>query len=179
MRRRLQEAALELFLERGYDGTTAMDIAAQVGVTERTFFRYFPDKRDVLFDEAALHDGLTKAIGEAPADLAPIEAMHWAFAALVPLFENNRPISEPSRELIGRTPALHERYLTKAAATSQTLAAALRDRGTAHDVASLAAAVGMSAIGHAMEAWFKDPSIGLEARIDQAFNSLKTMMGRG
>jgi len=64
----LQEAALELYLERGYDKTTAGDIAARAGVTERTFFRHFADKREVFFDrEAQLRDLLTGAVAAAPA----------------------------------------------------------------------------------------------------------------
>ncbi len=62
-RTRLQRAALELFREHGYDRTTAAGIAARAGVTERTFFRYFPDKREVLFDgEAVLRTALTASV---------------------------------------------------------------------------------------------------------------------
>lgn len=53
-RGRLQEAALALFAERGFDQTTAAEIAARAGLTERTFFRHFADKREVLFGGAGL-----------------------------------------------------------------------------------------------------------------------------
>ena len=71
-RRRLREAALELYRERGFDQTTAAEIAERAGVNERTFFRHFPDKREVLFDgEADLRAALARAVTEAPAELTP------------------------------------------------------------------------------------------------------------
>lgn len=169
MRRRLQEAALELFREQGYDGTTATEIAARVGVTERTFFRYFASKRDVLFDEDALHEGLKAGIASAPKGLAPMQVLHSAFRSLIPLLERNRPLSEPAREVIAKTPALQERYLAKAAATTATMAAELRAAGVEPDLSNLAAAAGMAVIGQAMEVWFASSSNSLEACLDQAF----------
>ena len=78
--RSLQQAALELFRERGYEQTTAAEIAARAGVTERTFFRHFADKRDVLFDrEASVQTALTEAIAGAPADLAPMQVLLLVF----------------------------------------------------------------------------------------------------
>ena len=70
VRRLLQRAALELYGERGYEETTAAEIAAKAGVTERTFFRHFADKREVLFDgETALADVLSRAVLEAPPEI--------------------------------------------------------------------------------------------------------------
>src|SRR6202012_2239047 len=72
VRKRLQLAALELFSKRGYEETTAAEIAAKAGVTERTFFRHFPDKREVLFDgDTAFIKALTSAVRHAPAELGP------------------------------------------------------------------------------------------------------------
>ncbi len=66
-RERLQAAALDLFAARGFEQTTAADIAASVGLTERTFFRYFADKREVLFDgQELLHGAFVKGVGAAP-----------------------------------------------------------------------------------------------------------------
>jgi AcrR family transcriptional regulator len=171
VRRRLQEAALAMFQERGYDGTTALEIAARAGVTERTFFRYFASKRDVLFDEDAMQAGLMAAIGEAPDDLSPMDLVRRAFESLIPLFERNRPLSESARAIIGSTPALQERYLAKAAATSGVIDEALRARGVERAVAALAAATGMVVIGQVMEAWFDDPSIHLADHLDRAFRA--------
>src|SRR5476649_2948995 len=97
-RHRLKTAALELYRERGYDRATAAEIAAQVGVTERTFFRHFPDKREVLFDgEAALHAILSTAITEAPAALGPMAVVLSALRSIEPMLEANRPFTEPAR----------------------------------------------------------------------------------
>lgn len=171
VRRMLQEAALTLFQERGYDGTTATEIADRVGVTERTFFRYFASKRDVLFDEDAMQAGLLAAISEAPDGPSPMVLVRHAFVSLIPLFERNRPLSEPARPIIASTPALQERYLAKAAATIAVINQALRARGVEDVVAALAAASGMAVVGQAMEAWFDDPSINLGEHLDCAFQA--------
>src|ERR1700734_2171268 len=91
VRLRLQRAALELYAERGFDRTTAADIAALAGVTERTYFRHFPDKREVLFDsEAAMTASLVDAVLNVPADLPPLPALREAFVSITPMFERDR-----------------------------------------------------------------------------------------
>ena len=78
-RGRLREAALELFFERGFDQATVTDIALRAGLTERTFFRHFTDKREVLFGgQDLLHDLTAKAVAEAPDSAAPIDVMESA-----------------------------------------------------------------------------------------------------
>src|SRR3954454_15049082 len=79
-RRRLRQASLELYQERGFDQTTAAEIAARAGVNERTFFRHFPDKREVLFDgEADLRAALMQAVADVPDGLEPFEVLLCAF----------------------------------------------------------------------------------------------------
>src|SRR5580704_12268172 len=91
-RRRLQEAAYELIRERGYDAVTTAEIAARAGVTERTFFRHFPDKREVLVaEEDVFHDALTDGVMAATAGLNPMDVLLSAFRGVVPMFEANRP----------------------------------------------------------------------------------------
>ena len=129
-RRRLQQAALELFLERGYEQTTASEIAARAGVTERTFFRHFPDKREVLFDgQLTLKAALTGAIAEAPETLQPLEILLWVFRSLEQPLEDNRSFVVPRQQVIAGTPALQERELAKTAALTEDMALALRQRG--------------------------------------------------
>ena len=172
-RRRLQQATLELFLERGYDATTTAEIAAKAGVTERTFFRHFPDKREALFDgEEAFRDALTDAVAGAPEGLAPVDALLCAFRSVEPMLERNRPFTELRREIIARTPALQERVLTKTASLIAALSAALGRRGFDDGLATLAAQVGMAALGHAAKAWFDDPGPGLDAHLRRAFATL-------
>ena len=172
-RRRLQQATLELFHERGYDATTTAEIAARAGVTERTFFRHFPDKREALFDgEDAFRDALTDAVARAPEGLAPMDALLCAFRSVEPMLERNRPFSEPRHAIIARTPALQERVLTKTANLTGALSAALGRRGFDNGLATLAAQVGMAALGYAAKAWFDDPKPGLDAHLRRAFETL-------
>ena len=176
VRDRLQRAALELFRERGYDRTTATEIAARAGVTERTFFRHFPDKREVLFDgEAVLRVALTAAVANAPDGLGPLDMLFRAFRSVQPAFEGNRPYAKPRHEVISVTPALFERELAKTAALADALAAALAARGVAQTRAVLAARTGMAAFIQAVVAWLDDPGPGLGGHLDLAFRELKSL----
>ncbi|WP_428375968.1 TetR/AcrR family transcriptional regulator [Lichenicoccus sp.] len=177
VRVRLQGAALALFRERGYDRTTAAEIAARAGVTERTFFRHFPDKREALFDgEARLRAALTASIADAPAGLGPLDTLFWAFRSVRPALEDNRPFSKPRHEVIAATPALHEREMAKMAALAAALAAALQARGVADLRAVLAARTGMAAFVHATVTWLDDPGPGLGEHLDVAFRELKALL---
>ena len=179
-RTRLQEAALELFRERGYDRTTAAGIAARAGVTERTFFRHFPDKREVLFDgEARVRAALTASIADAPAGLGPLDTLFRAFRSFQPTLEDNRSYSKPRHEIISTTPALHERELAKIAALADALADALKARGVADLRAVLAARTGMVAFVHATLSWLDDPKVGFGQRIDLAARELKALLAEG
>jgi len=180
VRRRLQKAALELYRERGYDRTTAAEIAARAGVTERTFFRHFPDKREVLFDgEAGFHATLSTAIAEAPDTLGPMEVLLWAFRSIEKLLEDNRPFTEPAQEVIARTPALRERQLAKTASTIAAVAVALQRRGVEANLATLAAGTGMAVFGHAARAWSEDPSLSLGIHLERAFQALHGLSTSG
>ncbi|MBS0409497.1 MAG: TetR family transcriptional regulator [Proteobacteria bacterium] len=177
-RRRLQQAALDLFLERGYEATTTAEIAARAGVTERTFFRHFPDKREALFHgEEAFRAALADAVLAAPADLGPMDALRLAFCSVEPVLVANRSFSEPRHALIARTPALQERVLTKTAGLVDGLAQALRRRGLAQPAAALAAQVGMAAFSHAIQAWADDPTSSLESHLGRAFDELRGLSG--
>ena len=173
-RRRLRDAALELILERGYEATTAAEIAARADVTERTFFRHFPDKREALFDgEGAFRDALADAALAAPADADPLRALRFAFASVEQTLRDNRAFSEPRAAVIAQTPALQERVLTKTAGLIDALADALRRRGVEPGVAALAAQVGMAAFSRAAGTWAADPTASLDAHLARAFAELR------
>ncbi|MET7685583.1 TetR family transcriptional regulator [Streptomyces sp. NPDC005423] len=175
-RRRLQQAALELYRERGFDQTTTAEIAARAGVNERTFFRHFPDKREVLFDgEADLRAALTQEVADAPDGLQPLGILLHAFQKAGRILEDNRPFSEPRLALIAKTPALRERDLAKAAALTEALAEALRQRQVPDRLAGLAAQTGWAAFHHAAQAWIDDPERSLEAHLLQAFDDLHAL----
>src|SRR6201996_7685044 len=96
VRKRLQWAALELYRERGYEETTAAEIAAKAGVTERTFFRHFPDKREVLFNgDVAFVEALSAGVRNAPSVLGPWDTLQFAFTTVKHIFVENRSFPEP------------------------------------------------------------------------------------
>jgi AcrR family transcriptional regulator len=168
-RARLRAAALELYRERGYDETTTAQIAARAGVTERTYFRHFADKREVLFDgEAELRAILVDAVAAAPDDLAPLPVMVRAFTAAVPLVIANRAVAQQRAEVIAVTPALRERAYAKTASLTDALADALTARGITRPTARLAAQVGMAAFDRASRSWADDPGLDLNTLIAQA-----------
>src|SRR5580658_8696066 len=129
-RGRLQLAALELYSERGYDQTTVTEIAKRAGLTERTFFRHFADKREVLFyGSGMLQDRLVQGIDEAPDTLSPIDAVGAALEAAAEPIEEIRDFSRLRQAVIAANPELQERELIKLAALAAELAGALRRRG--------------------------------------------------
>ena len=176
-RTRLQQAAVELFGKQGFDNTTAAEIAAHAGVTERTFFRHFADKREVLFDgQSVLLGALLAAVEEVPRDAPPLSTLFRAFRSVCPLLEANRPFSEPRQAVIAATPALQERELAKMAALSEALAQCLRARGVSGDRAAFAAQIGMTAFAHVTSAWLNEASPGLTERLDRAEQDLRTLI---
>ncbi|WP_163511141.1 TetR/AcrR family transcriptional regulator [Fodinicola acaciae] len=154
-RGRLIRAAMELFAERGYDRTTAGDIAERAGVTERTFFRHFPDKREVLFDGSATLQKLAyEQIVQTPADASPLDAALAGMVAAGRLLESRpRDFAVSRAALIAGNPSLHERELLKLAALAATTADALRVRGVAEPAASLAAHSAVTVFAVAFERW--------------------------
>jgi AcrR family transcriptional regulator len=167
---------LELYRERGFDQTTAAEIAARAGVNERTFFRHFPDKREVLFDgEADLRDALMRSIAEAPDGLEPFEVLLSAFRESARNLEDNRSFSEPRWNIVAATPALRERELAKHAWLTDASAEALRQRGVGDGLAALAARTGWAAFQHAVQAWIDDPARSLDAHLLRAFDDLHAL----
>jgi len=175
-RKRLRHAALELFTENGFDQTTAAQIAARAGVTERTFFRHFPDKREVLFDgQNILGTALSEAISNAPSELPPIQTLQRAFASVAEMLEKNRQYSEPRQRIISGNPSLQEREVAKHAALIGVVVAALRRRGVEMQRASLAAQAGLAVLGYAIDSWFADPSLELGEYLHRGFVELQKL----
>lgn len=151
---RLREAAMELFLERGYDRTTVSEIAARAKLTERTFFRYFSEKREVLFSGSApLEELVIGTIAGAPKTTPPLEAVTAGFEATAPMFEARRAHARERRALIAAHTELHERELVKLARLTAVIAACLRERGLSPAAASLVAEIGMAIFKSAFERW--------------------------
>jgi len=157
-RGRLEQAALELFAERGFDATTVAEIADRAGLTERTFFRQFADKREVLFSGSdALRELLAESVAAAPASATPIEAVRAALEAVSGVLHERREIVPRRQSVIAAHPELRERELIKLASWAEVLAGSLRQRGVREPSARLAAEAGIAAFKIAFDRWAKDP----------------------
>ena len=165
-RGRLQEAALALFSERGFDQTTAAQIAVRAGLTERTFFRHFADKREVLFGGSAiLRERILAGVAEAPADAGPLDAVARGLdAAAAMLGESRKDLALLRHEVIAANPELRERELTKLADYANAVTAALRGRGVRDPQATLAAEAGMTVLRVAVEMWAADKTTATSRR---------------
>lgn len=153
-RRRLQQAALELYAERGFERTTAAEIAARAGLTERTFFRHFGDKREVLFgNEAALQELLATTVAEASAELSPLAAIAAGLDAVAGRLQPRREELRSREAIVVAHPELRERELIKLASWSLALADALGRRGIAQPAARLSAEVAIAVLRVASERW--------------------------
>jgi AcrR family transcriptional regulator len=154
---RLQKAALELFATRGFEQTTATEIAQCVGLTERTFFRHFADKREVLFHgQQLLTEAFLTGMDTAPAGASPIETVSCAVRSAVAFFpDEHRSHSRTRQSVIERNPALQERELHKLAGLATTLADALRARGVGDIPAALAAQSGVTVFAVAFAQWIR------------------------
>ena len=173
---------MELYGERGFENTTVEEIAARAGLTERTFFRYFADKREVLFGGAGdLQAFLVTHVLEAPASLSPIEAIATAYmAAGDDIFEARRDFSRARQAIISANTELQERELIKLATLTAALAEALRQRGVKDPAASLAAEAGGAAFKLGFERWVEDTKgKPMSKFIRESLNALKAVAAAG
>jgi AcrR family transcriptional regulator len=144
---------MALYAEQGFERTTAAEIADRAGVTARTFFRHFADKREVLFGgSATLEQQMVAALSTAPATAPPMAAIAAALAAAGD-FITDRELSRLRQAVITATPELRERELSKLASLAKALSAALEQRGVAPGVAALAAETGVAVFRVAFERW--------------------------
>jgi len=158
-RGRLEKAALELYGERGYEQTTVAEIAQRAGLTERTFFRHFADKREVLFGGSELlRELLVDQVVSAPASAPPIEAVAGALAAAGALMQERREQSVLRQVVIDANPELQERELIKLAKLASALTDALRKRGVSDLPATLAAETGIAVFKVAFTRWISEAS---------------------
>ena len=156
-RGRLEQAALALYGERGFDNTTVAEIATRAGLTERTFFRYFADKREVLFWGAGtLQELLVSAVASAPDSALPIDALAAALDAAGALLQERRESARQRQIVIAANAELRERELIKLASLASALADALRRRGVTGSAASLTAEAGVAVFRVAVERWVND-----------------------
>ena len=153
-RDRLRQAAIDLYGERGFENTTVAEIAKRAGLTERTFFRHFADKREVLFaGSEALEERLVGTVAAAPAALTPLDAVGLGLQALGAVLPQRAETSRRRQAVISANAELQERELIKLASLSEALAGALRARGLGDAAASLTAEIGIAVFKTAFERW--------------------------
>ena len=158
-RGRLEQAALELFIERGFEQATVTEIAGRAGLTQRTFFRYFADKREVLFwGQDALRELLVSTVASAPDSVAPLAAVAAALEAAGALLQERREYARQRQAVIDANAGLQERELIKLASLASALADALRRRGVTDPAASLTAEAGIAVFKIAFERWISETS---------------------
>jgi len=176
---RLREAALELFLEHGYENVTVAEITTRAGLTRRSFSRYFTDKRDVLFAGSERLPGiLARSIGNADSTLSSFEALLTGLVDVAGVLADQVPLAAQQRAVVRASPELQERGRTKFAAVTDAVADALRDRGAAESEATLLAQVGVAIFRTAFEHWTDQPDgVGLPVRIREVAAELAASLG--
>jgi AcrR family transcriptional regulator len=156
-RGRLEQAALALYGERGFENTTVAEIAARAGLTERTFFRHYADKREVLFAGAdVLQELLVSSVAGAPDSIAPIDAVGAALEAAGDLLQQRREYARHRQAIIAANAELQERELIKLASLASAIADTLRRRGVSDPAASLTAEAGIAVFRIAFERWVQE-----------------------
>jgi AcrR family transcriptional regulator len=156
-RGRLEQAALALYGERGFDNTTVAQIAARAGLTERTFFRHFADKREVLFaGGSTLQELLVSTVADTPDSVAPIDAVVAALEAAGAVLQERRELAQQRQTIIAANAELQERELIKLASLASAIADTLRRRGVSDPAASLTAEAGIAVFRVAFERWIDE-----------------------
>ena len=176
-RGRLEQAAMELFVERGYEHVTVAEIAARAGLTERTFFRHFADKREVLFPEAAAIEAmLAETVVAAPPDVTPIEAVERALQRVGAIIQERGDWARLRHSVVAVNAELRERELIKMESWATALADALQRRGVKAPAARLTAEAGIAAFRVAFAQWVEHPTRRSVARlIRQSFEQLRAV----
>jgi AcrR family transcriptional regulator len=176
-RGRLEQAAFALYAEHGFENTTVAEIAERAGLTERTFFRHYADKREVLFaGSAALQELLVSTVAAAPASAAPIDAVAAAVEAAGALLDERRERAWQRHALIAANAELRERELVKLASLGAAVADALRRRGVAEPAASLTAEAGIAVFRIAVERWADETGQrSLPQIVRDSFDQLKAV----
>ena len=148
---------MALFEERGYAGTTVGDIAARAGLTERTFFNHFSDKREVLFaGSEPFVARIAEAARTAPKSQPPLDVVLAAYEATNDFFEQRRPFARRRSALIAAHPELQERELVKMLSVAAAITEILEQRGASATAATLAAQTGGAIMRVGFEQWTRD-----------------------
>ena len=174
---RLMKAAIILFAEQGYEATTVAEIAERAGLTKRTFFRYFADKREVLFSGSEeLGRIWLEAVNAAPAEATPLAAVTAGLSPVAELFSDRHEFARIRTSIIGANSELQERELIKLHNLAASIEAALLDRGCSANIAVLAAQAGVTVFHVAFAAWVQqDDPTAFRRLMDQSLEELRSV----
>jgi AcrR family transcriptional regulator len=172
---RLMTAAISLFEERGYDETTVAEIAERAGLSKRTFFRHFADKREVLFSGSQeLERRWLAAIAAAAPDATPLAAVTAGFDDLAEMFEERHAFAALRSRIVNANPELQERELIKLQTLAASIAEALRARGVSGNAAILASQAGVTVFHVAFARWVaQDHPAAFRGLMDESLNELR------
>ncbi|MBO0769156.1 MAG: TetR family transcriptional regulator [Solirubrobacterales bacterium] len=172
---RLQQAAFELFSELGYEDTTVAEIAARAGLTKRTFFRHFSDKREVLFGGSEqLTELLVTGILEAPESATPMQAASAGLDACSQMFTERHGFAAQRAELIASSPELQERELIKLASMKAAATSALVQRGVPETTAELVAETAQTVFQVGFNRWIaQDDPAAFSLLMSEALEDLR------
>jgi AcrR family transcriptional regulator len=176
-RGRLELAALTLYGERGFEQTTVAEIAERAGLTERTFFRHFADKREVLFSGAgSLQELLVSTIAGAPESATPMDTVAASIEAAGAVLQERREFARKRARIIAANPELQERELIKLASLASAIADTLRRRGVTEPAASLTAEAGIAIFKIAFDRWINETDDqDLPRLVREALDALKAV----
>lgn len=175
---RLQRAAVELFLERGFEQTTVPQITERAGLTTRTFFRHFSDKREVLFaGDGEVPQLAADLVARAPQTLAPIDTICWGLPAMAGAFQGRADELRSRRTVIASDPGLQERELRKLAEVAAFIAGAFRQRGVDPVTAALAGDLAVSVFRTSMQRWLDQDGSDLSAILERTTAALRALPG--
>jgi AcrR family transcriptional regulator len=183
-RGRLAQAALTLYAEQGFEQTTAAEIARHAGLTERTFFRHYADKREVLFyGSDSVRDLLVSAVADAPANATAMDAVSAALQVACAPVQENPELARLRYAVVSANTELRERELVKFGEFAAAIAGALRDRGIPEPTASLAAETGIAVYRVAFARWISEPGQpdlpeSLRESMDELGNVLTCRVGQ-
>ncbi|MFS4505158.1 TetR/AcrR family transcriptional regulator [Clavibacter sp. Sh2141] len=182
-RERLAAAALELFREQGFADTTVPQITARAGLTTRTFFRHFADKREVLFaEEDELPALVTRVIREAAPDRSPLQVVEDGFPEVVASqFAEGRDALLARKRIIGADAGLQEREMRKVHAMQEAVRAGFVERGVDPLSAVLVAHATATVFGVSIGRWLSDggPETDLAAVLHGTLDAFRRLMAAG
>jgi AcrR family transcriptional regulator len=174
---RLMTAAIALFGEQGYDETTVAEIAERAGLTKRTFFRYFADKREVLFSGSQHLEHLwLEAVAGAPAGADPLTAATAGFDPVAEMFTERHEYARIRAQIITSNPELQERELIKLQTLAGAIKTALTGRGVSESAAILAAQTAVTVFHVAFARWVEqDDPAALRRLMDVSLDELRSV----